>query len=661
MSASAKSSMKSPRLGVCYYPEHWPREWWADDAARMHAMGITQVRIGEFAWSRIEPEPGRFDWAWLDEAIGVLHDAGLFVVMCTPTATPPKWLVDSMPDMIAIDAAGKPRRFGSRRHYCFSHSGYRRESQRITRAVAERYGRHPAVVAWQTDNEYGCHDTTVSWSKAALEGFRVWLAARYGDVRALNAAWGNVFWSMEYRSFAEIDLPHLAVTEVNPAHALDFRRFCSQQVKDFNAAQCRILRELSPGRDLTHNFMGFVTDFDHHDVAADLDVASWDSYPLGFLEQFWFSEDEKQRYARQGHPDVSAFHHDLYRGVGRGRWWVMEQQPGPVNWARYNPAPLPGMVRFWSLEAFAHGAEVVSYFRWRQAPFAQEQMHAGLLRPDRVDDVAADEVRNTAAALRHFGGSVSAGAAVALVFSYEAEWMTTIQPQGAGYSALRTCFEWYTALRQLGLDIDIVSPAADLSRYAMIVVPCLPVLPAGLLHSLHAIRVPTIYGPRTGSKTKDFSIPSELPPGALQALLPIRITRVESLRDGLIERGHDFTVKRWLEHVETSLQPERSLDDGRGVLFRHGYHRYLAGVLDVSALQKIFSGMAREAGLAACPLPEGLRLRRVGGLCLAFNHTTHTLSLKDVLPADARLVIGTRELGPAGVAAWFAPTKEFAP
>ena len=170
------------------------------------------------------------------------------------------------------------------------------------------------------------------------------------------------------------------------AHVLDFRRFSSWQVKEFNREQCLILRESSPGRDLTHNFMGFVTDFDHHDLAEDLDVAAWDSYPLGFLEQFWFGDDDKHRYARQGHPDVSAFHHDLYRGVGRGRWWVMEQQPGPVNWARYNPAPLPGMVRLWSLEAFAHGAEVVSYFRWRQAPFAQEQMHAGLLRPDRVDE-----------------------------------------------------------------------------------------------------------------------------------------------------------------------------------------------------------------------------------------------------------------------------------
>ncbi len=643
---------KSPRLGVCYYPEHWPREWWVDDAARMSAMGIAQVRIGEFAWSRIEPERGRFEWEWLDEAVEVLHRAGLAIVMCTPTATPPKWLVDAMPDMIAIDAVGKPRRFGSRRHYCFSHAGYRRESQRITRAVAERYGRHPAVIAWQTDNEYGCHDTVLSWSPAALAAFRRWLAERYVDIDALNSAWGNVFWSMEYRSFAEIDLPNLTVTEANPAHVLDFRRFSSAKVKEFNREQCRILRESSPGRDLTHNFMGFVTDFDHHDLAQDLDLASWDSYPLGFLEQFWFSVEEKHRYARQGHPDVSAFHHDLYRGVGRGRWWVMEQQPGPVNWARHNPAPLPGMVRFWSLEAFAHGAEVVSYFRWQQAPFAQEQMHAGLLRPNRLDDVAAGEVRETAATLTHFAGASSIKADVALIFDYQAEWMTAIQPQGVGFSALRVCFEWYSALRQLGLDIDILPPSGDLSGYRIIVVPCLPALPDALIDKLRAVEASVIHGPRTGSKTRHFSIPENLPPGELQSVLPIKVVRVESLREGLVESGADFSVSRWFEHVESVLEPELELRDGRGVLFRHTRHRYLAGMVDPTTLQRIFRQMASEADVRVQTMPEGVRTRRFGNLRFVFNHLAETISIADLLPDDAALLLGTRELGPAGVAAF---------
>jgi beta-galactosidase len=267
------------RLGVCYYPEHWPEDWWDDDARRMVAMGLSRVRIGEFAWSRIEPEPGRYDWGWLDRAVETLHRHGLGIVMGTPTATPPKWLVDTMPDMLAIDAQGRPRTFGSRRHYCFSHRGYAQAAAGIVEAMATRYGSHPAVVAWQTDNEYGCHDTVLSYSMSARTAFRDWLGNRYQSIDALNSAWGNVFWSMEYRSFAEIDLPNLCVTEPNPAHVLDFRHFSSDQVVRFNRLQCDILRARSPGRDIVHNFMGFFTEFDHHAVGRDLDVASWDSYP----------------------------------------------------------------------------------------------------------------------------------------------------------------------------------------------------------------------------------------------------------------------------------------------------------------------------------------------------------------------------------------------
>src|SRR5690606_23396510 len=188
-------------VGVCYYPEQWPESIWAHDARRMVEAGITHVRIGEFAWSRMEPEPGRYDWDWLDRAIETLAGRGLKLVLGTPTAAPPKWLVDSMPDMLQVGADGLVRGFGSRRHYCFSHDGYIAECARIVTAMAERYGRHPALVAWQIDNEYGCHDTTLSYSKAARNGFRRWLAGRYASMEAVNEAWGNVFWSMTRRGF----------------------------------------------------------------------------------------------------------------------------------------------------------------------------------------------------------------------------------------------------------------------------------------------------------------------------------------------------------------------------------------------------------------------------------------------------------------------------
>ncbi|MCZ8019046.1 beta-galactosidase [Novosphingobium sp.] len=634
------------KLGTCYYPEHWPEAWWADDARRMAETGLAQVRIGEFAWSRIEPEPGRFDWGWLDRAIDTLHLAGLEVILGTPTATPPKWLVDKMPDMVAIDAQGRPRGFGSRRHYCFSHQGYRAEAVRITRAVAERYGHHPAVVAWQTDNEYGCHDTVLSFSAAARAGFRRWLAQRYGTVAALNAAWGNVFWSMDYRSFDEVDLPNLTVTEANPAHWLAFRRYSSDQVVAFNRAQVEVLRKLSPGRDVVHNYMGFFTEFDHHAVAADLDVVGWDSYPLGFLDTFRFSEADKLAYARQGHPDIAAFHHDLYRGcTPGGRWSVLEQQPGPVNWARHNPAPLPGMVRLWTLEAMAHGAELVSYFRWRQFPQAQEQHHAGLLRPDSEPAPGLAEARQAADDIAALGPVGAPPKSVALIFAYDADWVTGIQPQGAGLSALWAAFDCYSALRELGLDIDIVPPGTALDGFALVVIPCLPIVPEHLVEDLKRFPGQIVIGPRTGSRTVDFAIPAGLAPGDL---FPAKVARVESLRPGLEHRGDGWAIARWLEHLETAAAPELVAGDGTVASWQYGNRRYLGAWPDRALALALLGRAAADAGLATHRLPEGLRLRRAGSRLFAFNYAAQAVDLPASVVGTA--LLGGPRLEPGGVA-----------
>lgn len=637
------------KLGCCYYPEHWPQDGWADDARRMADAGLSQVRIGEFAWNRIELQPGIYNWQWLDDVVEVLHGAGLEIIMGTPTATPPKWLCDQMPDMFAHDRNGRPRGFGSRRHYCFSHAGYLAEAKRITRAMAERYGQHPAVVQWQTDNEYGCHDTVQSFSPAARDAFRIWLAARYDDIQALNAAWGNVFWSMEYRSFDEIELPNLTVTEANPAHWLAFRRFSSDQVVAFNAAQVEILRECSPGRDITHNAMGFYTGYDAHDLGDDLDILGWDSYPLGFLEMFRFTDTEKLEYARQGHPDIAAFHHDLYRGCAKNeRWSVLEQQPGPVNWARYNPVPLGGMVALWTMEAAAHGAELVSYFRWRQNPRAQEQMHSGLLRPDGADAPALAEVQDAAAKLEMMQAKGETVRDAALIFAYEAEWMTQIQPQGEGRSALWAAFDCYTALRKQGLNVDIVRPGTDLSAYQLAIVPCLPIVSEDCLAALKRFEGQVIIGPRSGSRTQNFAIPDNLAPGVLQDIIPMKVTRSESLRPGLVHEGGSWEIAHWLDHIEGEAEPELTAKDSTPASFKHGKVRYLATWPAGAVLDEVVARGLEETSLETHDLPEGLRIRRDSKHLYVFNYSSQTRDIPTSI--TGALIIGARTLKPASYA-----------
>ncbi|HHS94283.1 MAG TPA: beta-galactosidase [Rhodobacterales bacterium] len=601
-------------IGVCYYPEHWPQEMWASDAARMAETGIRWVRIGEFTWSRLEPEAGHYDFDWLDRAIETLGAAGLKVVLGTPTATPPRWMLAAHPDMLAVDAAGRVRGFGSRRHYDFSHQGYRAACAAIVTRLAERYGHNPHVAAWQTDNEYGCHDTTLSYSPAALAGFRDWLAQKYQSPEALNRAWGNVFWSMDYASFDEVGLPNLTVTEPNPAHVMDFRRYASDQVVAFNRVQTDILRQHTTAP-LIHNFMGFEVGFDHWDVGADLDVASWDSYPLGFLSAgLTASKAHKAHFMRQGDPDLQAFHHDLYRAVGRGRWWVMEQQPGPVNWAPWNPAPLPGMARLWAWEAFAHGAEVVSYFRWRQAPFAQEQMHAGLLRPDNAAAPALEEAAEVASEIAALGEAAGcAKGHVALVYDYESAWAWQTQPQGRDFEYFRLVFDFYRGLRRLGLDVDILPPdSADLSAYKLVLVPGVATLTQALTNALAAHDGLALIGPRSNCKTAEFSIPVPLPPAL--AGLDCTVARVESLPPGAavpIETGGYF--EHWFEQLEGKAKVLMRTDDGYPAVMASEGLRYLAGWPDDAAMLGLLRDTARAAGLEVEELPEGLRRRDTQG------------------------------------------------
>jgi beta-galactosidase len=641
-------------LGVCYYPEHWPEDWWEKDAARMRECGISYVRIAEFAWSRYEPEKGRFDWGWLDRAIEALGKAGLKVVLGTPTCTPPKWLVDEHPEIIPVDEQGRPRGFGARRHYTFSAQSYWKESARIVEILTQRYGSNQYVDGWQTDNEYGCHDTILSWGPEDLKAFRQWLRLKYQSTEQLNEAWGNVFWSMDVNSFDAVTLPNLAVTETNPAAKLDFWRFHSEQVAAYNKMQCDIIRKHSPGRWITHNMMGFFNEFDHWAVGDDIDVASWDAYPVGFTERFPFPQDEKNKWAQTAHPDISPFFHDLYRAVGRGRWWVMEQQPGPVNWAPWNPVPKRGMVRLWTWEALAHGAEVVSYFRWRQAASAQEQMHAGLNLPSQHEwSQGGREAKQVGIELATLPAlPASSRAPVAFVHDYEASWITRIQPQGKDFDFVELTFRWYEALRRLGFDIDFVRPGASLKGYKLIVVPTMPFVNHAAERAFAEADGVVLYGPRTGSKTRHHAIPSNLPPGPISNLVGARVLEVASLRPGLVDKVSGKSsgqAERWREHLDVqSAKTVSQFENGDAALICNGNHHYLACWPDQKLLQSTMGLVAKAAKLKTTPIPEAIRIRRRGDWLFAFNYGNKPWKA----PFKGKLVLGKQTLAPQDLAIW---------
>ncbi|RMD89721.1 MAG: beta-galactosidase [Alphaproteobacteria bacterium] len=677
--------MTDRALGVCYYPEHWHPEMWREDAARMAALGLRFVRIGEFAWARMEPEEGRYDWGWLDDAIATLGAAGLKVVLCTPTPTPPKWLTDRYPQVLRHAEDGLPMKHGSRRHVSVASATYRRLSARITAALAERYGDNPHVAGWQTDNEFGCHFSTLSWGPEDREAFQLWLARRYGTIEALNEAWGNAFWSQTYRSFGEIDLPNRLQADPNPAHWLDFRRFFSDMTVEFNRAQVQIIRAASPGRFITHNAMMAETGFDHWALSDDLDFLSWDSYPLGFLRRLHevdpsrCTPEEVARYQHIGHPDILAFHHDAYRSMSGDAFWVMEQQPGPVNWASQNPAPVDGAVRHWTLEAMAHGAQVVSYFRFRQAPWAQEQMHTGLFTPWGEPDQAVADIDGLAAELPRLplGAASRDGAhTLGLVLDYEAVWAFEAIRQGEGLDPLLWTFDWYRAARQLGWNVEFIDPrrfdAERLGQLRLVVVPSSPILRPALLDGLlEASRARIVFGPRSGSRNEHLAFdalpttggprrPLGPPPYIASSRGPVfaglTVQRVESLPPETALTVTDRTNRPiratgWVEHLRADGEglavagrfvPPAERRAGLDVaMVEAGRCTYLGFQPDLAGMKHLLGQWGQAEGMEIADLGPDLRRRRMARGELWFNFGPEPATLPDgstLAPRATRLV-----------------------
>ncbi|MFT5813003.1 MAG: beta-galactosidase [Psychroserpens sp.] len=647
-------------LGVCYYPEHWPESLWAQDAKEMRELGLRYVRIGEFAWSRIESSDGIYTFEWLDRAIATLANAGLEVIMCTPTATPPKWLIDKYPDILPVDInTGTTRGFGSRRHYDFSSENYVSEAMRISEVLAKRYGENSAICGWQTDNEIACHDTTHSGSLAAKEAFHDWCKTRYKTIDKLNADWGTVFWSMEYQSFNQIELPILAVTETHPAHHLAYRRFSSDQVIHFHNEMIKIIRQYAPNRFVTHNFIPMVdTQTDNYALAENLDFVSYDNYPLGRSDMFFKhkSAEEFKPYMRTGHPDFASYDFDQSRGISKKNFWIMEQQPGPVNWAHHNPRPEKGMVRLWSWQAFAHGADCVCYFRWRQAPFAQEQMHAGVKRNDNSKSAAWAEIEQMRDEIQAVDFSIDAPvqARVAIISGTTNQWVSEIERQGDSYNHQQTEFSYYSALRQLGLVVDFISTNGDFRQYDLILAPCLPIVDDAFIAKCKNAKAHIVFGPRSGGKTDELSLAPNLPPGKLQALLPIKVLSTETIRPDCSEKlsykDKSFESKCWREELEISKDVivDAHYHDQSPAVVRHGNTSYIATLTCDDFLIELFERLATALDIATFRLPKDMRIVHRGDLAYIFNYagTAQTFPAKNI----GSYLLGQADMAPYDVA-----------
>lgn len=361
-------------LGVCYYPEHWDQSLWSEDLDRMMAVGLKTVRIAEFAWSLIEPREGEYTYEFFDSFLNLAAEKGMQVIFCTPTATPPAWLTEKYPEVLNADIDGNLYRHGSRRHYNYNSPVYREKSRNIVEKSAAHYAKHPAIVGWQLDNEFNCENDRF-YSESDILAFRKFLQEKYSTLEELNQAWGTRFWNQTYTAWEEVYVPRKTNNHsVNPHEVLDYYRFISDSVNSYAKLQADIIRKYKKPEDfITTN--GMFANIDYQRMERDsLDVLMYDSYPdFGYELDSYNPEDAmKDRWWSRNLSEVRAV---------SSNFGIMEQQSGANGWntRMEAPTPRPGQITLWTMQSIAHGADYVSYFRWRTCTFGTEIYWHGIL------------------------------------------------------------------------------------------------------------------------------------------------------------------------------------------------------------------------------------------------------------------------------------------
>jgi len=639
--------MTQPLLGVDYYPEHWPEERWSTDARMMREAGLSVVRLAEFAGAKMEPAEGQYDWRWLDKAIETLAAEGLQVVLSTPTAAPPAWLIQKHPGILPVDAQGRRRNFGSRRCYCSNNPAYHEYTRRIVRALAQRFGNHPAVTGWQLDNEFGCHDTARCYCENCAAAFRIWLKNKYGSLDALNAAWGAVFWSQTYTDWAQITPPNLTVTEANPSQVLDWYRFSSDSVVAYQQIQVDILRRICPDRFITTNLMGAFADLDYYKVAAPLDFITWDSYPTGYAERtgpmLYMPGQPRPKLAYDvGDPYVTGFCHDVMRGLKNGLpFWLMEQQAGHINWADVNSSVRPDTVRLWTWHDLAAGADTVVYFRWRACLYAQEQYHSGLLRHDAEPDLGYREMlrmKDEQPLMRSIQGT-QVQAEVAIVLDYNDLWAFDLQPHNRAITYWRHLFAYHRALIRAGVPTNVISTQADLSRYKLVIAPSLLLADdvlAARLTGYVKVGGTLLLGARSGFKTPANLVTDQSLPGPFHTLVGATVEAWHSLPSGVAYPVADYKqqileVTTWAEALSTQLAqplmfytggPLEGLAAATVNAVGQGQAVYAGAWPSESIVNSLFGWLLPQAGVESVAMaPEGVLVSRRGDYVLLLNFT----------------------------------------
>lgn len=639
-------------FGGDYNPEQWPEEVWTEDVALMRQAGVNIATVGVFAWSDLEPEPGRYEFGWLDRVFDRLHDGGIRVALATPTASPPPWFTLAHPEALPVTADGVRLTHGSRDTYCVSSPAYRAAARDIAGRLAERYAHHPALAMWHVHNEYG----TDCRCDATATAFRLWLRTKHGDLSTLNEAWTTSFWSQRYSDWTQITPPRATRYLPNPAHVLDFRRFLSDELLGAFIEQRDLLRTANPDVPVTTNFVqgGWVS-VDHARWAEEVDIVAVDHYP-----------DD----AGAGAEEQTAFAADLARGWGGGSWLLMETGPNLIYTPGRMHAKEPGRLTRHSLAYVARGSAGAMYFQWRQPRGGAELFHSALVPHAGPDTPVFREAIALGRTLRDLDltGAGQPAASVAVTWDASSWWAL----QGPGLPAgdidyLAAVRQVHRALYRAKLQADFVFPSTSthLGDYLMIVVPHLYLVSdeaAAAFRDYVAAGGTLVVAYLSGIAEPDGRIRLGGYPGAFRQVLGLRVVEWHPQPpETVINLSGGLTAGRWIERVETSgAQTVSRYTDGplagSPAITRNrygsGFAWYLSTALTDDSLQAVLHRVADDAGAEPVlpGLPSAVEAVRRGDLLFLFNHGTEPATVGDVLlpPGGVRIRSADPEGAPIG-------------
>jgi beta-galactosidase len=657
--------------GIYYYPEQWKESQWERDIKKISDMGYEFVHIAEFAWFKMEPEEGKFDFAWLDKVVNLCVKYNLKVLMCTPSATTPTWMRLNYPETFIMDGHYIRAENGTRGLESIVNPKYRMFVEKIVTEMGRRYGQNKNVIGWQLDNE---PPALPDYSPSSQEAFRQWLKNKYKTIDSLNSAWGTAFWSQWFNSFDQVIIPNTNLVGWwgnNPHALLDLKRYSADSEADFLDFQATTLRKyISKNQYITTNYTAVCTGADPRRTKK-LDFATYTAYPNGG------SDNIGNQGFRLGDSKAVLFASEYYKSIG-GVSGVMEMQPGPVNWGGYNPLLLPGTVRMWLYHSFAAGGKLACSYRFRQILYSAEQYHSGVIQTDGVTPSPGGEdyiqFNKEIKELRQKyqpGVKVPeklAARSTAILWNLENYWTIDRQKQTRQWDAWNYPVKFLEIGKSLGAPVDVIPETADLSTYKFVIVPAYEMVDSALVRKWNDYASNgghLIITCRTATKDRNGHFWEAETAAPISGLIGAKVKATDMLsnyaKGDILMKSTHYNWNNWADllgpgkNTEVLASFDNQFYKGKASVVKHlvgkGSVTYIGVDTDDSKLEKdILRDIYLNNGATMEDYPQGIYVYWRDGFYVAVNYSSDDYTMN--IPEASKIYVGDKVLKPAGVLVW---------